>query len=156
VVLPEELHVHPGVIVEAFQMTESHQAAEILVSFLVHGQKNQVMGVRAPILRHGAVFSVARGDVHFATQNGFDPFVRALGEKLHGAEDVPVVRDGHCFHVESAGFVQQRTDPDRAVQQAVFGVNMKVNEGGWAAQWNLISFMTFEEQVKIPSVWAKS
>jgi len=138
--LPEELHVHPGVIVESFKMGEGHQTAEVFVPFLVHGQKNQVVGVRAPVLRHGAVLAVAGGDIHFTTQDGFDTLVRALGEKLHGAENVPVVRDGHRFHVESAGFVQQLTDPDRTVQEAVFCVNMKVNEGGWTSQRNLISF----------------
>jgi hypothetical protein len=144
VVLPEKLHVHPGVIVEAFQMTESHQAAEILVSFLVHGEKDQVVSIRAPVLRHGAVFAVAGGDIHFTAQDRFDSLVRALGEELHGAEDVPVVRDGHSFHVESASFIQKRTDPDRAVQEAVFRVDMKVNEGGWTAQRNLTYFQDQE------------
>jgi hypothetical protein len=143
VVLREKLHVHPGVIVEAFQMGESHQAAEILVSFLVHGQKDEVVGIRAPVLRQGAVFAVAGGNIHFTAQDRLDSLVRALGEELHGAEDVPVVRDGDRFHVESASSIQQLTDPDRAVQEAVFRMNMKMNEGRWTAQWNLFSFYDF-------------
>jgi hypothetical protein len=82
---------------------------------------------------------VAGGDIHLTTQDGFDSLVRALGEKLHGAEDIPVVRDSDGFHVKSASLIQQLTDPDRAVKQAEFCVNMKVNEGGRTAQGNLIS-----------------
>jgi len=128
VVFPEKLHIHPGVIIESFKMGESHQAAEVLVSFLVHGKKDQVVSVRAPILRQGAVLPVAGGDIHLTSQEGFDSLVRALGEKLHGAEDIPVVRDSDGFHVERASLVQELADPDRAVEQAEFGMNMKVYE----------------------------
>jgi hypothetical protein len=103
-----------------------------------------MVGVRAPILRHGAVLPVAGGDIHLTAQDGFDSLVRALGEKLHGAEDVPVVRDSDSFHVKSASLIQQLTDPDCAVKKAEFCVNMKVNEGGRTAQGNLISFQEIE------------
>jgi hypothetical protein len=55
-----------------------------------------------------------------------------------------VVGDGNRFHVESASLVQQLTDPDRAVEEAEFCVNVKVNKGGRTAQENLVSCQKLE------------
>jgi hypothetical protein len=41
-----------------------------------------------------------------------------------------LVGDRHRRHAQLAGFFDQLLDPDRAVDQGVFGVEVEVDEGG--------------------------
>ncbi len=70
----------------------------------------------------------ARGHVELAAQQGLDPRGFGLLVEIQNPEKRAVVGDGHRRHAKSLGLGQQVFDPDGAVQQAVGGVDMEMDE----------------------------
>jgi len=128
IVFTQQIHVHPGVIVEPLEVAECHQSGEVDIPFLVHHQENEMMCDGASIGRSGPVFAVSRCDIYLAAQNWFDVSFGGLPEKLYSPEHVPMIRDRHGFHTEGGSPVQESVDPNGAVQETVFRVNMQVGE----------------------------
>ncbi len=69
-----------------------------------------------------------RGDVDLAAQDGLDAPGFGLLEELDGPEDVAMVGDGHGGHVLVVGRADEVADPQAAIEDAVFGMVMQVNE----------------------------
>jgi len=69
------------------------------------------------------------GHVDLAADDGLDPRRLAGPVEVHRAVHDPVVRDGYGGLAQLPDPLCQTVDAAEAVQEAVFGVDVKVNEG---------------------------
>ena len=83
----------------------------------------QPFGIQRRLVVQGA-----GSHIDFTADNGAQPRLGGLGVKLQGTEHGAVVGDGHGLHPVSLGLLEQRIDADRAVEQAVLGVDMQMNK----------------------------
>ena len=124
-VFGEELHVHPGLVVEAFKMGEGAEAGKVVIALHIGGQQQQVV--------HGGglarlVVTVGTG-VDLAADNGIDVFGAAGVEKIDGAVHDPVIGEPQGRHPQLRGLFHGLFDLNRGVKQRVTGVNVEVDEG---------------------------
>jgi len=68
--------------------------------------------------------------IHFAADDGLDAGLGGFEVKIEGAEEVAVVRDCDRGHAEINGFFDQAIERTGPVEEAVFGVEVKVDEIG--------------------------
>ncbi len=118
--------VHPRLVVEAMQMPGRHQLDQVLVARVVHGQQHQVVADPGQI---AVAVGVVRGrDIDLAAQDGVDADI--LGGHVEGdrAEHVAMVGDGGGALAEVLGRVAQVLDADGAVEEAVLGVAVEMDE----------------------------
>ena len=124
-VLGEEILVDPRLIVEALEISRGDKAAEVPVSGLVLDEQDQVemvvVAVAGLFLEAGA-----GGDIDLAAQDGLDALGLGLLEELDRAENVAVVGQGHGRHVELDRGRDEVADLERAVQDTVFRMVMKM------------------------------
>ena len=126
-VLVQQLPVDTRLAVKAADERLGHEAAEVVVARLVAAQKNEV-GVR----RVEAVFPPlqrARRDVHLAADDGLYPRLATGAVERDSAVHDAVVGHGKRCLSQLLGAERQRRDTTRAVKQAVFAVDMKMNKG---------------------------
>ncbi len=129
VVLPQELLVDPGAVVEALGVGEGHQLHEVVVPLVVRREQGQVVvGLGDP--RGAPVEAAADRDVDLAAQDRLDPLLPAGVVEGHRPEHVAVVGDGQPLHPEAPGLLDQLVDVARPVEEAVFGVQVQVDELG--------------------------
>ena len=129
--LPEKLLVDSRFIIKAFEVSCGHELDEVFVSGLVPGQKNEVVGAFLVLARGAGFFEPRpRRYIHFAADDGLDAGLRGLEVKIEGAEKVAVVRDSDSGHAEINGFFDQAIERAGPVKEAVFGVEVKVDEIG--------------------------
>ena len=126
----QHLQIDARLVVEPFQLGQAGQLDQVLVAGVVHGQEHEVEGGLARAFR-GLVEAVAGGDIELAADDGLDPGLFGLDVEFQGAEHGAVVGDGHGAHPVFLALGQQVADPDGAVEQAVLGVDMEVDEIGW-------------------------
>ena len=149
-VLPEELLVHSGLVVEPLGEARGDQLGQVGEALRVLRQEHQVVagvpvpgGVQAVLHPLGvgrrvvqlAVEPGAGGHVDLAAQDGLDGpgAVLVLGllagvEELHHPEHVPVVSHGHRGHARGLALLDEVGDPREAVEQGILGVEMEVGE----------------------------
>jgi len=72
------------------------------------------------------VFAAERGDVDLTPQDTFDPFVPSSLEEIDGAEDISMVGECHCRHLELGGSFNQFGRFDGSIQKAEIGVSVEV------------------------------
>ena len=82
---------------------------------------------RAHAVGGAAVVHVV-ADVDLASDDGMDAALFRLGVEIHDAVHDAVIRDGAGVHAQFFDAVQQGTDAVCAVQETVFGVQMKMCE----------------------------
>ncbi len=124
----EQLLVDPRAVVEALEIALRQEPAEVPVALPVPDEEDEmemVDVVRRPGL---LVEAAARRDVDLAAEDGLDAAGLGLLEKLDGAEDVAVVGDGHGRHVVPDGRLDQVRHLQGAVEDAVLGMVVEVNE----------------------------
>jgi hypothetical protein len=123
VALAQERLVDARVVVEALEVPHRVEVREVLVAGLVLGQQHQVV-----VAAVGAVAQVGGGDVGLAAEDHLDVVGLGLGVQVDRPEHVAVV--GHRDGVHAAGLErrEQVLHPDRAVEQAVLGVDVQVRE----------------------------
>ena len=126
-VLREEFAVDPREIVHALGEAPRDEFAQVVVARLVLGEQQHVVGA-SPAVRGPLLEPAAGSDVDLAADDGLDarPFRRLV--ELHRAEHVPVVGERHCGLSELSGALHQIVDARGAVQKAVLGVQMQVDE----------------------------
>lgn len=66
--------------------------------------------------------------VKFATDNGFDTLFECLLIKVYRAEHVAMIGNGNCRHFVFFGFFKQLFQADHAIEKAVLGVDVEVDE----------------------------
>jgi hypothetical protein len=75
------------------------------------------------------VFDCARRHVGLATDDRFDSGVRSRLIKFNRAVQISVIGDGHRRHLEFRGLFHQLLHPHRSIEEGIFRMEMKVNEG---------------------------
>ena len=82
----------------------------------------------APICFFAAVMAAALGHVDFAADDGLDVALAGLVEKIRGGKPITVVCNGHGRHFLAGRFIQELGGFASSIEQAVIGVNVKMNE----------------------------
>ena len=72
--------------------------------------------------------TAAARDIHFASDDGLDAPRGGGVVELLGREEIAVVGDSHGGHAAPRRLVHEFLNPAGAVQQAVIGVQMQMNE----------------------------
>ncbi len=128
----EDFPVDPGAVVEALQIPDGGEPAEIAVAFGVLRQECQ-MEVRGAAGNGIPVIEPGRGQVGFHADDGLDALGRQLVIELDGAEEAAMIRDGGRGHALLHGAPGQVPRPDGAVEEAVLRVEMQMYEflAGW-------------------------
>ena len=116
-------------VVEAFRVADRDELDQVVIAGLVRGQQGHVV-VRLFDARSCLVVAAPRGHVDLAAQDGLDALVDGGVVEGHRPEHVAVIGDGERAHAELADLVHELVDVARAVEQAVFGMEMKMDEFG--------------------------
>src|SRR5580704_12885301 len=75
-----------------------------------------------------AIAAFARREIGLASDDGLDAGGLGLGEEFDRAEHIAVIGHRDRGHAGLLGVLDQRTDLVGAVEQAVLGMNVKMNE----------------------------
>ena len=122
----QQLQIHPGLAVKALLEGAGDHLAQIPVAFLVFAQQHQVPGLAVEAV--DTVAHAARGHIDLAADDG--AYAGGLGGlvKINDAVHNAVVRDGHGVLPQRLDPLHDRADAACAVEQAVFGMDVKMNE----------------------------
>ena len=124
-VLREKLFVHARLVVEALKISVRNEPAQVLISRGIFRQKYEMVGlVAAPRF----LVTAFLGHIHLAPDDGLEPLRSGLGVELNCAKEVAVVGDRHGRHPHGDGRVHQLIHFGRAVEQAVIGMIVQMNE----------------------------
>jgi len=126
----EGFEIGARLIVESFEMSVRNQLEQVLVSLEVFGQDAQ-MKVVFTVLGFSRFLETGAGrDVEFATDEGFEVGGFRGVKKLDRAEEIAVISQGYGGHAELFGAGHETVDFAGAVQQAVVGMDVEVDEIG--------------------------
>ena len=126
-VLLEQRFVHSGLVIKPFQVGLADQFDQVLIPGTVRGQEDQVIIIvvgEMSLLGQTA----AGGQIGLTAKEGFHPCGLGFLIELDRSEHVPVVRDRDRRHVEALDLSDQRSNSVGPIQQAVVGMEMKVDE----------------------------
>ncbi len=126
-VLPKDLLVDAGPVVEPLDVRPRHQLDEVPVPFVRFGEQDQVV---RPVLARGrlAVVAGAGGQVELGADDGLDPLPVRLLVEVHRADHSPVVGQRHGGHPHPGDLAHELLDLDRPVEEAVLGMEVQVDE----------------------------
>src|SRR5260370_35382922 len=82
----------------------------------------------APVRFFPAVMAAALSNVDFAADDGLDVALAGFIEEIGGGEEIAMVGDGHGGHLLAGRLIQKLGGFSGPIQQAVIGVNGKMNE----------------------------
>ena len=126
VVLAQQIHIHARAVVKALDKAAGDHIAEIAVAGFVLAQQNQM--IRLAVKRVYLVKARARRDIDFAPDDGLDARgLRRAVEVDHAVHDA-VVGDGNRLLPDLLYARHQIADAARAVQQAVFRMQMQMDK----------------------------
>ena len=74
------------------------------------------------------VMAATLGHVDFAADDRFDVALAGFIEEIGGGEEIAVIGDGHGWHFLPGRFVQELAGFAGPIEQAVIGVNVKMNK----------------------------
>ncbi len=127
-VLGQRLEIGPGLVVEALQMGVGHQFEQVLVARQIGGEQAEVVVALALLRPAVAIQARAFGQVQLAAQQRLDPFGLGRVVELDRAEEISMVGHRQGLHAQLGRAIDQPVDPARAVEQAVVGMDVKVDE----------------------------
>jgi hypothetical protein len=123
----QEFLIHPGLVIESFEMRKADQFDQIEVTGPVLDQKREMVGA----LSFGCPLTVkaaSGGDIHLASKDGFDAVLQCGLVKLDGSEEVSMIRQCQSAHSTLSGQFENFLEADGSVQEAVLTVKVKMNE----------------------------
>ena len=123
----EDFPVYSGLEVEALEVPDRGEPAQVPVSFLVHGEEGQVVVSGAPAARI-AFGDRRRGDVGLHADDGPEVTLHQFVMELDRAEEAAVIGDGASPHAGFHEQIGQLGGLHRPVEEAVLGVQVKVVE----------------------------
>lgn len=126
-VLLEQFLIHARLVIEAFKVGFADQLDKILIAGEIGGQQDEMIVV---VMRQSAfpALSVAGRHVGLTAYDGLDPASESLLIKLDSPEQIAMVRHGHGGHAEVFHLLDERLNLIRPIEQAVLGVEVKMNE----------------------------
>ena len=129
-VLAEDLPVHARLVEKALEPALGDDLDEVAVAVHVLGQQDEMVAALGVLACRVEV--VAAG-VDLAAEDGLDAVGGAGLLEGGGREHVAVVRHGRCRHAVVLGPLAEILQADRAVEHAVFGVAVEMDEVGHGA-----------------------
>ncbi len=86
-----------------------------------------ILAVRA-IGFFAAVMAAALGHVDLAADDGLDVALAGFIEEIRSGKEIAMIGDGHGGHFLAGRFIQKLGGFASPIEQAVIGVNVKMNE----------------------------
>ena len=137
-VLFQQLHVHPGLVVEPLEIPGGGELHQVPVARCVLREHDEMGRLGGPVGPVGAVavshrssfLPAARRHVQLTADDRPQARVRHRLVELHGAEHVAMVRHSDGGHVEGFGGLGEIPDATGAVEEAVMGMVVQVYERG--------------------------
>ena len=134
-VLPEDVVVDAGFIIEAFRESGADELDEVVIAGLVFAQQNQV----TVLARRAVLLKAVGADVDLAADDGHDALVHAGVVEVDRAVHHPVVGHGGVRKTKLLEPLDQGLDAVGSVQEAVFGMQVEMGKGHgrllWAGPW---------------------
>ena len=124
----QQFLVDARLVVEAFQEGGGDQLAQVAVALVVLDQHQQVEIIELVLAAVGLVETRTRGQVQLGADDGLDLVLPGLFVEVDRAQDGAVVGQGHGGHLEGAGLFQQVVDLQGGIEQAVFRMQVQVDE----------------------------
>ena len=123
----QQFLIDPRFVIESFQMCEAHHLAQMPIALAVFDQHGQV---RQKTLFVGCPFleTAVGQQIHFTTDNRFDPLGRHRLIKFEGPEEIAVIGHCHCRHFHLMNFVGEGINRTRPIEKTVIGVDMQMDE----------------------------
>jgi hypothetical protein len=126
----ERLVIGARFIIKPFQVRVGHQFEQVLVALEVFREQAEVV-VALAVLGPAVLFQTRLfGQINLAADQGLNAFAFGGIVELNGTEHVAMISEGHGLHAQGGGAVHQAIDPTGAVQQAVVGVDVEMDEIG--------------------------
>ena len=122
VMLADQVVIHPGAVVIARQEALGTQMHQVLIALIVLTQEDQM----AVIPASGGFVQAVAADVHLAADDGLDARILHGGIEVDGTVHHAVVGHGAHVHAQLLHPLHQAGDAARAVQQAVFRVQVQM------------------------------
>jgi len=118
-VLTDQLLVDPRVfLIEAVDIAQRTQFAEVAVTFCVFGEDELVMAVVAGSAEKFAARHLFHY-IEFTTQHRLDTYLFGCFVKLEGTEHVAVIGQCHGFHAIGFGFLYHVVDRGLTVEEGI-------------------------------------
>jgi hypothetical protein len=141
-VLGQQVIVDSGFVVEAFEKTRRNQLDQIVITLQRFAQQHEVIAAAsAGRLRLAAILAVAAAiyflaalvpaaprNVDFAPDDRFYVALACFVVEVRGGKQIAVVGDGHRRHFLPRRLVKKLRGFASTVEQAVIGMNVKMNE----------------------------
>ena len=129
-VLGQQLPVHPRLVVVALEVGLGDQLHEVGVTGPGAREHRAVARALVAAVLARALEAAARGHVELAAQDRLHPRLLAGGVEVHRAEEVAVIGEREGRELQRLGALDQLLEAGRAVQQAVLGVDVQMDEVG--------------------------
>ena len=121
-ILLQQLMIHPGLAVKAVQIRLGYHIAQVLIAGHILTQQHQMVIVVVNAV--DPVSPASGGHIDLAANDRLNPrFLRCLIE-VDDAVHCPVIGDGNGSLAQLLHPAHELFDPARAIQQAVFRMNM--------------------------------
>ena len=127
----EQLLVDTGNMVETLGVGERRHLDEVLEAGLVLGQQREVVGGIATALAV-TLGAPARGNVRLVADDRIESGSLAFLVELDGAEEIAVIGEGAGVHALGLDVGDELRDPARAVEEAVVGMAVEMDEGSFS------------------------
>jgi hypothetical protein len=137
-VFGQQVVIDARLVVKAFEKTGGHQLHQVAIAFRRLAKKHEVIGIALPGFARGASIGAARigaaivpaaaCHVYFAADDRLHAPRRGLMIELLGGEQIPVIGDSDRGHAATGRLGDQFLDITGAIEQAVVGVQVQVNE----------------------------
>ena len=120
--------VDSRLLVKALHIGDAHQFNQVLVALGVFAEQHQVEGVLVDAMN---LIQVAAGrHIHLTPDDGLNALLFAGAVKLHRPVHAAVIGDGHGRLAQLFTALGQTFDAAVSIQEAVFGVQVKVYKIG--------------------------
>ena len=147
-VLCEELVVDPGLVVVALEVRPRDELDEVLVAGPVAHEDREVVGALVAAILRAALLAAARRDVELAADDRLDAGLLGRQVEIDRAEQIPVVGQRDRREAQLLRLLDELLELGGAVEQAVLGVNVQVDEVAMLHRWSGYSLRLFSEPLK--------
>ncbi len=127
--LPQTVVIHPGLVVETIQMGLGAQFEQVAIAGVVLGQQEQVVALGIQGLVPTVHGPTPLGQVGLNAQHRVDAVLVAGSVEVDRAMHDAVVGQRQGRLSQFGGACHQPIEAVQAVQEGIFGVGVKVNEG---------------------------
>src|SRR5262249_7145696 len=124
----QELAIDPRLVIEPLEERPRDQLDEVLVARAIADQHGEMVGALvAPVLR-APLLAAARRDVELAADDRLDAGLHRRVVEIDRAEEIAVIGQRDRRELELLGLGDELLELGGAVEQAVLGMHMEVDE----------------------------